>query len=113
MVGAGSGRNQPLTWGTLMNEQTVTIDLLDVDRTAVSAEVSIRRDTVEIRCREQLVAVQGRDQLRDWLARPDGLLNCDETTWLWNGWSVSLCIAGMVPVRALGFDVVEDLRRHM
>jgi hypothetical protein len=96
-----------------MNEQTMTLDLVDTDWQPVTAELSIRRDTVEIRCRGALVAVQDRQQLSEWLARPDGALTVDEMSWLWTGWAISIYIRNLVPPFALTIPVVEDLRRHL
>jgi len=96
-----------------MNDQTVTLDLVDADWRPVSAELSIRRDTVEIRCRNRLIAIQDRDQLTEWLARPDGALICDELSWLWTGWAVSIYIRHEVPAFALPFPVIDDLRRRL
>jgi hypothetical protein len=97
----------------MSNEQSVTLNLVDADWHPVTAELNIRRDTVEIRCRERLVAVQDRDRLAEWLARPDGLLTCDELSWLWSGWSISIHIRNLVPPFALTMPVIEDIRRHL
>lgn len=90
---------------------SMTLDLVDADWRPVAAELSVRRDTVEIRCRDRLVAVQDRQGLSAWLARPDGMLTVDETHWLWNGWAFSIYIRDLVPVFVLEFGVVDDLRR--
>ena len=96
-----------------MDGQRMTLDLVDADWRPVSAELSIRRDTVEIRCRDRLVAVQDRDRLTAWLAKPDGLLSVDDVRWMWTGWAFSICVPGLVPAFALGFGVVDELRRRL
>lgn len=96
-----------------MDKQNVTLNLIDTDWHPVCAELSINPETVEIRCRERLVAVQDRERLRGWLAKPDGPLICEEMSWLWNGWSFSIYIPDVVPAFALAFPVVDDLRRKL
>jgi hypothetical protein len=96
-----------------MDEQVVTLDLLDTEWCPVQAEVRIRRDTVETRCRGKLVGVQDREVLTDWLASPWGILDVDQLSWMCSGWAVSVCITGMVPTYRLTTEVVEDLRRHL
>lgn len=96
-----------------MGEQVVTLDLLDTDWCPVSAEVRIRRDTVETRCQGKLVGVQDRDTLTAWLADPYGILDVDELSWMCSGWQVSICIRGLVPTYRLQTEVVENLRRHL
>ncbi len=96
-----------------MDGQRMTLDLVDADWRPVSAELSIRRDTVEIRCRNRIIAVQDRDRLKAWLAKPDGLLSVDDVHWMWTGWAFSICVPGLVPAFRLGFGVVEELRRRL
>jgi hypothetical protein len=100
----------------------VRIDLHDADQRPVVAELDIRRDTVEIRCRDggrdggrdRLVAVQDRDALRAWLSHPDGVLSCDDTTWsTWDGESVALYVRGFVPTCFLRRHVIERVRLHL
>lgn len=93
----------------------VRIDLVDAENQPVTAELDIRRDTVEIRCRDvrrnRLVAVQDRQNLLDWLTNPAGVLSCDDTTWACGpGTNVSLYIADFVPSYFLRPHVVDRLK---
>jgi hypothetical protein len=89
------------------------IDLRDRWNRAVTAEVTIRRDTVEIRCRETIVGITDRELLRDWLRRPEGVLAYDELAWLTVGNGVALAIDDIVPAWVLAEHVLVDLRQRV
>jgi hypothetical protein len=91
----------------------LTLELLDAWRRPVTAEVAIRRDTVEVRCRDRLVGVADRDLLRAWLGAPFGVFAYDDVAWLQANSGIVLCISDVVAGHDLGVHVVDDLRSRL
>jgi hypothetical protein len=96
-----------------MTEQTLRVDAIDQDHLAVVVELSLRRDTVEVRCRNKLAGIADRDTLRSWLRDPQGIYEYDDMAWLWNGYAVGVCIRNMLPTNLLRPHVVENLRMFL
>lgn len=89
------------------------IDLLDKWGRRTVAEVVIRLDTVEVRCRDVIVGVADRDLLRDWLREPGGVYAYDEMAWLATGNGVALAIDDVVPPWVLADHVLVGLRERL
>jgi hypothetical protein len=96
-----------------MTEQKLRLDVEDREGAAVVLDMSIRRDTVELRVHDALVGVADRDRLREWLRVPDGMFVCDELTWMWNGYTVGVHVRDLVPASQLRAHVVETLRMYL
>jgi hypothetical protein len=96
-----------------MTEQKFRLDVEDRLGASVVLDVSIRRDTVELRIRDALVGIADRNELREWLRIPDGMFVCDDLTWLWNGYSIGIHVQDLVPASQLRAHVVETLRMYM
>lgn len=96
-----------------MTEQKLRLDVEDRLGAPLILDVSIRRDTVELRLRDVLVGVADRGRLREWLGTPAGRFVCDELTWLWNGYSVGISVRDQVPASLLRAHVVETLRLYL
>jgi hypothetical protein len=92
----------------------VLLDLLDRWQRPVTAELTIRRDTVEMRCSGRMVGIADRDVLRSWLHDPDGEFAYDDLAWLDLGHGgVALHVDEMVPAFVLRDHVVADLRSRV
>jgi hypothetical protein len=89
------------------------IYMLDRWGQPVSAEIAVRRDTVEVRCQESLVGIADRDRLRAWLWRPEGVYAYDEIAWMEVGDRVSLAIDDVVPAWLLDAQVLAGLREEL
>lgn len=96
-----------------MTEQKFRLDVEDRLGAAVVLDVSIRRDTVELRMRNVLVGIADRGKLREWLRTPDGMFVCDDLTWLWNGFCIGIYVRDLVPASLLRSHVVETLRMYV
>lgn len=97
----------------MLSEQRMRLDVEDHLGAPVVLDVSIRRDTVELRVQDTLMGIADRDRLREWLRAPDGMFVCDELTWLWNGFSVGIHVRDLVPASQLRSHVVETLRMYL
>jgi hypothetical protein len=73
-------------------------------------EVAVRRDTVELRIRDALVGVVGRDDLRRWLQHPVSVLAYDDLAWIATPTGVALAIDRVVPPWPLADHVLDGLR---
>lgn len=91
----------------------MSIELSDRWGRPAVAEVAIRRDTVEIRCRETVVGIVERDLLRAWLREPEGVYAYDEMAWLRVGNGIALAIDDIVPAYVLADHVLRDLRERV
>ena len=89
------------------------IHMLDRWGRPVSAEIAVRRDTVEMRCRESLVGIADRDRLRAWLREPQGVYAYDEIAWLGVSNGVALAIEDVVPAWVLDDQVLNGLREEL
>jgi hypothetical protein len=89
------------------------IDLPDRWGRPVTAQVTIRLDTVEVRCCDTLVGIADREFLRAWLRRPDGVFAYDDMAWLATGNGVALAIDDVVPAWVLTDSVLEGLREQV
>jgi hypothetical protein len=96
-----------------MDATNVVLKVTDTDYQPATIELKIDSDKVEIHCRGRLVAVQDREDLSAYLARPNGPLSCGDLVWLWSGWQFRIWIRHLVPAHLLAFGVVEDLRRAL
>ena len=96
-----------------MTEQKFRLDVEDRLGAAVVLDVSIRRDTVEVRMRDVLVGIADRGKLREWLRTPDGMFVCDDLTWLWNGFCIGIYVRDLVSASPLRAHVVETLRMYV
>jgi hypothetical protein len=108
------GAHQWLTIrGLVMTEQKLRLDVEDRAGGAVVLDVSIGRDTVELRLHDMVVGIADRGSLREWLRIPDGMFVCDELTWMWNGYTVGIHVRDLVPASQLRAHVVETLRMYL
>ena len=96
-----------------MTEQKIRLDVEDRLGVSVVLDVSIRRDTVELRLQDALVGIADRDRLRAWLSTPDGMYACDDLTWLWNGFCVGVHVEDLGSATMLRPHVVEMLRMYL
>jgi hypothetical protein len=96
-----------------MSEQNLRLDVEDRVGAAAVLEVSIRRDTVELRLRGTMVGITDRPMLRRWVRQPDGMYVCDELTWLWNGYSIGIYVRDQIPASFLRPKSAETLRKHL
>lgn len=96
-----------------MAEMNFVLDLCGNDCQQVEAELSIRRDTVEVRCGDRLVGIADRAYLRAWLKSPGGMYMCDDMAWGWTGWAIAVHIKGLVPGSYLKFEVWNTLRMYV
>ena len=96
-----------------MTEQKFKLDVEDRLGATVVLDVSIRRDTIELRLQDTLVGIADRDQLREWLRAPDGMFVCDDLTWLWNGFCIGIYVQDRVPASLLRAHIVETLRMYV
>jgi hypothetical protein len=96
-----------------MTEQKFRLDVEDRLGATVVLDVSIRRDTIELRLQNALVGIADRDQLREWLRAPEGMFVCDDLTWLWNGFCVGIYVRDRVPASLLQAHIVETLRMYV
>jgi hypothetical protein len=87
------------------------VDLIDKWSRQVTAEIVIRLDTVEVRCREAIVGVADRELLRRWLRDPNGMYAYDEMAWMHGPMTgIALAIDDIVPPSWLPDHVVARLR---
>ena len=98
-----------------MGTQTVEWSLPDISGSPVTVQLRIRRETVEVWCRDRPVAILDRDQLAAWLAHPDGALICDEMSWMWSHMASVVCIyiRDAVPAYPLSQHVVDGLLQRL
>ena len=98
-----------------MGTQTVEWSLPDISGSPVTVQLRIRRETVEVWCRDRLVAILDRDQLAAWLGDPDGALICDEMSWMWSHMASVVCIyiRDAVPAYPLSRHVVDGLLQRL
>jgi hypothetical protein len=96
-----------------MIRMLMLLDLLDAWNRPVTAEVMIRRETVEVRCRDRLAGIADRDILRTWLGAPFGVYAYDDITWLHLHPGIALCLADQVSGHVLTPHVVDDLRSRL
>jgi hypothetical protein len=89
------------------------IDMLDGWGREIVAEVRIDLDTVELRCRNDVVGVVDRERLRAWLRRPGGVYAYDDIAWLATGNGIALAIDDIVPAWVLADHVLEGLRERV
>jgi hypothetical protein len=89
------------------------LDVLDAWHRPVTAEVMIRRDTVEMRCRDRLAGIADRDVLRGWLRAPFGVFAYDDIVWLHLSTGVALCIGDVISGHVLSQQVLADLRSRL
>lgn len=91
----------------------VQLDLLDRWSRPVTAELAVRRDTVEVRCRDAVAGVADRALLRCWLADPHATLAYDDVAWLSGPGGVALSIGDLVPCWWLADHVLLALRERL
>ena len=87
-----------------------SIDVSDKWGRKLIAEVVIRLDTVEVRCRDAIVGIADREMLRGWLRAPGGVYAYDEMAWMAAGNGVALVIDDVVPPWVLADHVLQGLR---
>ena len=82
----------------------------------VQLEVAVRRDTVGFRCGSYRWSEFDHKALRDWLARPDGMLIGDELAWTLLPRGIALSIEGVVscwPAARVELDRLIDAMDEM
>ena len=88
----------------------VSMVLEDVDGKPVLGEAMVRRDTVELRCQDHLVAIADRDAFREWVEHPEGEFVADEMAWLGTERGVFLAVKDLCPWSPVSGSVMADLR---
>jgi hypothetical protein len=91
----------------------LTIHLLDRWGRQAEAELVVRRDTVEMRCRDVLVGVANRDYLRQWLRNPEGVYVYDDMSWMVTGNGIALSLGDVVPSWPLEDHVLAGIRERV
>lgn len=93
----------------------LTMNLTDRWGRPVSAEVRVRRETVEVWCAGVLSGSADRDHLRSWLADPAGVLVHEDVAWIPapGGVAVALAIGDDVPALWLDDHLVRGLREQV
>ena len=88
------------------------LDLVDRWGRPVVAELTVRRETVEVRCRDRS-GIADRDVLRRWLHAPEGVYAYDDLAWLRIGTGVALAVDDTVPAFPLTGHVLASLRERV
>jgi hypothetical protein len=92
----------------------VIIDLRDALGRLDVLEVTIHQDQVECWLTDRCRGIFDRENLRQWLDTPDGMLSCDEMSWnRTDGGPVTVSIDGAVARWPLAEHVLFDLRSRL
>lgn len=75
-----------------------------------TVQITIRRDTVEIRVEDRLVGVGDREKLRAWLEGPKGVFAFDDINWYKAGGGIAIGITDLVRPWTLADHDVQQLR---
>jgi hypothetical protein len=89
------------------------VDVIDRRGQSATAEIAVRRDTVEIRFEERIVGIAERDLLGAWLRHPEGVYAYDDVTWFTGNGGVGLEILELVPASVLSDDAMFSLRERI
>lgn len=88
----------------------VLLELMDRWTHGITAEIAVKRDTVEMRVRDHLVGIADRDYLRGWLRAPEGCYAYDDVLWGVAGNGVMLAVDERVPMWPLSDHQLSQLR---
>jgi hypothetical protein len=92
----------------------VIIDLRDALGRLDVLEVAIHQDLVECWLTDRCRGIFDRENLRQWLDTPAGMLSCDEMSWdRTDGGTVTVSIDGAVARWPLAEHVLFDLRSRL
>jgi hypothetical protein len=96
-----------------VSELILGLDLVGARHEPVKADISVQRNRVDFWCNDRRVGTADRWQLRQWLNSPEGVFDCEEMSWFWEGWHVGVRIKDVVPGYYLPANVVAGLRHHI
>jgi hypothetical protein len=109
---AGAARLEEVSTTAITGHSPTRVMFEMPDRDGVPAiiEITVRLDTVEVRCRGRLVGIPDRDQLSAWLRAPQGVLAYDEVAWFYLGEGIALAVDDVVSPSVLAGHVLTRLR---